>query len=166
MLHRQSEAACGLGRDWAEDHGFLGASRAEIYAGSRFVDRTIPARLYNARVDWQELVRKELDTAKAARGRGNEGMARVCARRAAGWAVKAYLAEKGTDLNSPSVLLQMRHLQKDADLGPNIQKILKHLLIPKQKDTLESDSYFPPNIDLLAEAQQLIRALFPSFKLD
>jgi hypothetical protein len=35
------------------------------------------------------------------------------------------------------------------------------MLVAKQKDDLESDSYFPLDVDLVAEAKLLISKLFP-----
>ncbi|MEX1143576.1 MAG: hypothetical protein WEC16_01955 [Anaerolineales bacterium] len=112
-------------------------------------------------MEWRERVEGELETADAARARGNEGMARVCARRAAGWAAEAYLQERGQGLSSPSVLEQMRHLVKVGDLQPELMGKVEHLLTPKRKDAEGGDSYFPLDVDLVAEARGLIAALFP-----
>lgn len=111
-------------------------------------------------MDWRERVQEALATAEAARTRGNEGMARVCARRAAGWTVEAYLATQGIDLQTSSVLEQMRYLLKAENLQPELRPILEHLLTPKQKDDMETDSYFPLDVDLVAEARQLMEILF------
>jgi hypothetical protein len=110
-------------------------------------------------MDWKERVVRELATAEAARSRGNEGMARVCARRAAGWAAEAWLQARGAAINDPSVLVQLRRLAKQPGLSPRLHEIIGHLVMPKIKDDLESDSYFPENIDLLAEARELVDAL-------
>lgn len=88
-------------------------------------------------------------------------MARVCARRAAGWAAEAYLAMRGVDLQTTSVLEQMRGLSRQGGLDARAKEILGHLLMPKKKDELESDSYFPLDVDLVAEARELLRLLFP-----
>jgi hypothetical protein len=116
---------------------------------------------YNARMSWQERVARELEIADAARARGNEGMARVCARRAAGWAAEAYLERHGVALASPSVLEQMRRLIEVGGLQPDLNVKLEHLLTPKQKGEEGAESYFPPEIDLVTEARELISALFP-----
>lgn len=110
---------------------------------------------------WQERVERELERADAARSRGNEGMARVCARRAAGWAAEAYLEQHGEALASPSVLEQMRRLIQVGGLQPDLNMKLEHLLTPKHKGEEGADSYFRPDIDLVAEARELISALFP-----
>lgn len=104
---------------------------------------------------------RELETADAARARSNEGMARVCARRAAGWAAEAYLQQRGQSLSSPSVLEQMRHLVKVGELQPELNDKVERLLTPKQRDAQGGDSFFPLEVDLVAEARGLIAALFP-----
>jgi hypothetical protein len=112
-------------------------------------------------VDWKEAIEGELAQAAAARQRGNEGMARVCARRAAGWAIQVYLGKRGIDLHTTSVLEHFRYLQADQGTAPELQPLLAHLIQPKLRPNIEEDSYFPVGIDLLADANQLIVALFP-----
>ncbi len=115
-----------------------------------------------ASVEWLERVQRELQIAEAARARDNEGMARVCARRAAGWAVEAYLRQQGVELKTSSVLEMMRHLKKYQSLAPEMREILEHMLLPKQKPDLESESFSQPGVDLVAEARRLIGLLFPN----
>lgn len=113
----------------------------------------------NLYVEGYRDVEQALEQAASARARGNEGMARVCARRAAGWAAEAYLQAHGAGIADPSVLVQLRQLAKQPGLSPRLHEIIGHLVMPKLKDDLESDSYFPADIDLLAEARELIDAL-------
>jgi HEPN domain-containing protein len=112
-------------------------------------------------MDWRKRVEDALATAEAARARGNEGMARVCARRAAGWTVQAYLERKGVDLQTTSVIKHIQYLLAQEFLNSHDRTILQHMLVAKQKGDLESDSYFPLDFDLVAEARQLVTALFP-----
>lgn len=86
-------------------------------------------------------------------------MARVCARRAAGWTAEAYLLARGKGISDPSVLVQLRQFGKQPGLTPRMTEIISHLVMPKVKDDLESDSYFPENIDLVAEARELIEGI-------
>jgi hypothetical protein len=88
-------------------------------------------------------------------------MARVCARRAAGWAAGAYLRQRGQALSSSSVLEQMRHLVKVGELQPKLIGNVEHLLTPKQKDAGGGDAYFPLDVDLISEARELVAALSP-----
>jgi hypothetical protein len=112
-------------------------------------------------MEWPERVQRELLAAEAARANGNEGMARVCARRAAGWTVQAFLGTQGIDLGTPDVLKHFRYLLNDRNLPPEARPILEHLLQPKIKDDPEQDSRWPLEIDLVSEARQLFSLLFP-----
>jgi hypothetical protein len=111
-------------------------------------------------MDWKQAIPEELAKAEAARQRGNEGMARVCARRAAGWAIQAYLGQQGVDLNTTSVLEHFRYMQINA-AHPELLPLLEHLLQPKLRPKIEEDSFFPEGLDLLADAHQVIAILFP-----
>jgi hypothetical protein len=113
-------------------------------------------------MEWNIAIEQELARAEGARQRGNEGMARVCARRAAGWAVQAYLGQRGVDLNTTSVLEHFRYMQQDGASATELQPLLEHLLQPKLRPNLAEDSYFPDEIDLLADAKKLIALLFPA----
>jgi hypothetical protein len=55
----------------------------------------------------------------------------------------------------------MQYLLAQEPLASQNRTVLEHMLVPKQKGDLESDSYFPLDVDLVAEARQLITALFP-----
>lgn len=112
---------------------------------------------------WRQRVERELTRARAARTKGNEGRGRVCARRAAGWAVEAYLQLRGLRLATPSLLDQMRYLLTLPGITPRQIEILQHLLTVKQKGDLDADSFFPLDVDLIAEAQELIAGLFPDY---
>lgn len=112
--------------------------------------------------EWRRKVDEALQMADAAKARGNEGMARVCARRAAGWTVQAYLEKQGIDLQTTSVIKHMQYLLTLDSQSPQNRKILEHMLVAKQKDDLESDSYFPLDVDLIGEARRLISDLFPN----
>jgi hypothetical protein len=116
-------------------------------------------------VHWLEQVQLELDTADAARSRGNEGMARVCARRAAGWTLKAYLGEQGVDLNTNSVLDHFRHMVKKGEHS-ELMPIFEHMLKAKEKPDPTAESVWPVEIDLVAEARQLFKVLFPNLQLN
>lgn len=115
-------------------------------------------------MEWQERVQGELRTADAARANGNEGMARVCARRAAGWTVQAFLNGQGIDLGTPDVIKHFRYLLKDEKLPVELRTVLEHLVQPKIKDDPEKDSRWPIEIDLLADARLLITLLFPTLE--
>jgi hypothetical protein len=119
-----------------------------------------------ASMQWLERVQRELHTAEAARAGGNEGMSRVCARRAAGWTVQAFLSGKGIDLGTPDVLKHFRYLLNDENLPTEARPLLEHLLQPKIKDDPEQESRWPLGIDLISETRQLVALLFPAIELN
>lgn len=88
-----------------------------------------------------------------ARAEGNEGRARVCARRAAGWAIREKLASEGVNLDTPSAFDYIKYLHQNGDNSPHLTTILEHLQQKVVKDSVEEDSYWPlPEVDLLGEA--------------
>src|SRR6185503_15612524 len=65
----------------------------------------LPRRIYNLiLMDWQAKLQAEFDRAEQARANRNEGQARVCARRAAGIAIREYFTRKGTAAPSASAV--------------------------------------------------------------
>lgn len=117
-------------------------------------------------MEWLERVQRELHTAETARAGGNEGKARVCARRAAGWTVQAFLAGQGINIGTPDVLKHFAYLLNDRNLPSETRLILEHLVQPKIKDDPEQDSRWPLDIDLIAQAWQLLSLLFPAIELN
>ena len=104
--------------------------------------------------EWQFKLEKELETANAARLRGNEGMARVCARRAAGMAVGEYLTRQGYEVHTPSVIARLRFLLTLPELSSETRQVAEHFLIH-----LDEDHMMPIDADLVAEARWLAYAL-------
>ena len=101
-------------------------------------------------------ITNELRNAYNAEDEGKHGLARVCARRAAGWAIQYYLFNNGIDLQSSSVLDQIKYFKLKRDNSPEIQIILEHLLVKVSRDSIEQDSYWPlPDVDLVKEAHFL-----------
>jgi hypothetical protein len=100
-------------------------------------------------------IQREFERAEQARARGNEGQARVCARRAAGIAARDYLARRGEEVRTPSAYDLLNLLKEDMNLSPHLREIAKHL-------TLRVDEEFklPSNIDLVAEARKFCEELF------
>lgn len=110
---------------------------------------------------WRERINRELAMAETARAKGNEGMARVCARRAAGWTLQAYLKQRGIDLKSPSALDHFACALKLEGLSPAVKEILEHMRQAKVPDEAGGESSWPQNLDLTADARQLLSELFP-----
>jgi HEPN domain-containing protein len=97
---------------------------------------------------------RELQNAARAREGGNEGRARVCARRAAAIAVRAYLVSRGKRARSASALDLLQQLRDQEPLAPDLLTIVEHL-------TLRVDQNFslPEHIDLVADARLLCNRL-------
>ena len=113
--------------------------------------------------DWPSKIHAELETGKRAQEEGNEGMARVCARRAAGWAASAFLEEKGVELPAKSGYEKLLFLMDSELVSQGSGKHLEALTRSLEKDDSKSESYWPLDINLLEEAEQVIEALLPNF---
>ncbi len=106
------------------------------------------------KIDWKNSTRKELTLAKQARIAGNEGRARVCARRAAGHIAGEYFQRNGIYLQTVSALQRIRHLESSADIAPTEREILQHFLIHTT-----TDHQLPIDADLIADVHLLAKHL-------
>ena len=100
--------------------------------------------------DFKSQLQKEFDKAQQARVNRNEGQARVCARRAAGIAIREYLTRKGTLVPSMSAYDLLNLLKEDALLPPDLQRIVDHLTV-----RVTEEFQLPFEADLLAESRVL-----------
>ena len=112
-------------------------------------------------MDWQSKVKTEFDKAEQARALGNEGQARVCARRAAGIAAREYFARLGEPIRTSSAYDLLHLLADDARLSSETRQSAGYL-------TLRVDEEFklPVNVDLIDEANRLVNALAAPSRLD
>lgn len=99
-------------------------------------------------MDWQTRMNAEFENAEQARARGNEGQARVCARRAAGIAVREYLLRRGVRPPSVSAYDLLNQLKGDPGLSPALKQIADHLTL-----RVTEEFKLPVNADLIAEAR-------------
>jgi hypothetical protein len=99
-------------------------------------------------------VREELLLAKQSRLEGNEGRARVCARRAAGAAVKMYLSRKGFLSGSESVVQSLIVFSDRVDLPSRVQVAVDWLV-----QRVDQNYNLPPDIDLINEANVVLKYL-------
>lgn len=113
--------------------------------------------------DWETKIRTELESAEAARERGNEGMARVSARRAAGWTAKAFLEDQGIRLDTKSSFQQLLFLKESSLLSKESKASLEILTSSPGKDDPEGESNWPADADLIDEARKLTHALLPNY---
>lgn len=95
-------------------------------------------------------IESELERATQARARGNEGQARVCARRAAGIAIREYLTRRGIRPPSRSALDLLDLLKEDALLPPDLKLLADHLTL-----RVTEEFKLPVEADLIAEARLL-----------
>jgi hypothetical protein len=103
---------------------------------------------------WKDTFEAEIQQAETARAAGNEGMARVCARRAAGAAAGEYLQRRGIDLRTPSAYDRLRFLSELSGVSPRAAQAAARLL------TRVTPEYtLPVEADLIAEARQLRQEL-------
>lgn len=92
----------------------------------------------------------EFERAAQARAKNNEGQARVCARRAAGIAIREHLTRKGMRPPSSSAYDLLNLLKEDALLPPDLKLAATHLTL-----RVTEEFKLPVQADLVAEARQL-----------
>ena len=98
----------------------------------------------------QTQIQIEFDRANQARAKGNEGQARVCARRAAGIAIRDYLTRRGTHISSTSAYDLLNLLKEDTLLPPDLKLVADHLTL-----RVTEEFKLPVEADLIAEARVL-----------
>jgi hypothetical protein len=100
------------------------------------------------------LIDKEIRRAEAARAEGNEGRARVCARRAVGVALREAMRRVGAT-HIPASALDLLHETKNLpDLSDRSRQAVERLV---QK--VDEGFNLPLNVDLIAEARIVIAEL-------
>ena len=104
--------------------------------------------------NWKERVQTELNQAVTARASGNEGMARVCARRAVGILLGEYLSRRGITNIGPSATDRIRVFLNLPDISPAFREMLNHFILH-----VSPDRSLPGNFDLIAESEWLVANL-------
>lgn len=100
--------------------------------------------------DLQTQLEAEFERAAQARAKNNEGQARVCARRAAGIAIRDYLTRKGIRVPSASAYDLLNLLKDVSILPPDLKLIADHLTV-----RVTEEFKLPVKADLIAEARLL-----------
>jgi len=98
--------------------------------------------------NWQSEIQAEFDKAMQAQQRGNEGQARVCARRAAGIAIREYLARRRIRPPSASAYDLLNLIKDDPLLPPKLKLIADHLTM-----RVTEEFKLPLKVDLVEEAK-------------
>jgi hypothetical protein len=101
-----------------------------------------------------EQIEVEFAHAEAARQDGFEGRARVCARRAAGIAIRAYARQHGLNLPFASGYGLLTSLDDISGIPDEARQSARYLT-----ERVDTDFNLPAEIDLIAEARRLVNAL-------
>ena len=109
--------------------------------------------------DWKTQLELEFERAADARARGNEGQARVCARRAAGIAIREYFARRGQSVRTPSAYDLLQLLADEPDLSPELKQAAAYLTL-----RVTEEFKLPIDVDLLNEARKLSEGLLSGTK--
>ena len=96
--------------------------------------------------DLRAEIQVEIERAEAARTRGNEGQARVCARRAAGIAAREYLTRRGEKIRTPSAYDLLKILAEEQSLSGELRQSARYLTL-----RVNEEFKLPVNVDLIAE---------------
>jgi hypothetical protein len=96
----------------------------------------------------------ELQNAERARLAGNEGRARVCARRAAGIAARNFLARHALRLRDHSAYTALQVLAEYPGLAPDLRIATRHLVT-----RVTEEFTLPVDADLIDDARKLIGGL-------
>ena len=104
--------------------------------------------------DWRESIQIEFERAEQARARGNEGQARVCARRAAGIAAREYFTRRGEVVRTSSAYDLLNLLKDDPRLSSDLKLIADHLTL-----RVNEEFKLPVDVDLIAEARKFCDGL-------
>ncbi len=109
-------------------------------------------------------IEEELSRGEAARRQGLEGRARVCARRAAGAAIREYLELSSLPMPATSAYDLLRYFQlmlssestlsQESPLSGQMRQVVEHLLAQ-----VDESFALPGQVDLLSEARWLAQAL-------
>ena len=103
---------------------------------------------------WEIAYQGEIELAEQARSSGNEGMARVCARRAAGIIIGEYFARSGIQERNRNAYERIAQLRGTPGIPKDVQEIVDHLL-----QRVNSDHNLPFEADLILETRQLAEKL-------
>jgi len=97
---------------------------------------------------------REFERAEQARARGNEGQARVCARRAAGIAAREYFTRRGEGFRTSSAYDLLNLLKNEPHLSSDLKLIADHLTL-----RVNEEFKLPVNVDLILEARRFCEEL-------
>jgi hypothetical protein len=103
---------------------------------------------------WLITYRNEIAMAENSRAKGNEGRARVCARRAAGAVLGEYFRRANITDPGPSAYARLKSLVDNTEIPEKLRQVSSHFLIK-----IDYDHNLPIQADLIAEAKWLAKKL-------
>lgn len=106
--------------------------------------------------NWKNDLLKEFERAAEARARRNEGQARVCARRAAGIALREHLRRKGQAIYNQNAYELLKNWMDFPDTPADLRQIGVYLTL-----RVNEEFDLPVAVDLVAEARMLCERLLP-----
>jgi len=109
--------------------------------------------------NWKEKIQIEFNRAETARADGNEGQARVCARRAAGIAIREYYTRRGQAIRTPSAYDLLHRLIEEPHLSPDLKQAAVYLTV-----RVTEEFKLPIDVDLIGVARQLCDRLLAETK--
>ncbi len=109
-------------------------------------------------MDWKTQLKNELEMAADARAVKNEGKARVCARRAAGVAIREYLTRRGIKPPSVSAYDLLKVLEEMDDTPADLRQASTYLRL-----RVTEEFRLPVDVDLVAEAKKICSVLLPEW---
>ena len=105
-------------------------------------------------MNWQEQIEQELGQAASGLREKNDGLARVCARRAVGLAVQAWIERSGVRTWPADVMNQLRKIQQQEAFPLEMREAAQRLLTKiTQRDQA------PLSTDPIADARLILKHL-------
>ncbi|MCX6066675.1 MAG: hypothetical protein NT121_13110 [Chloroflexi bacterium] len=107
-------------------------------------------------MDWKIKFDDELQTAADARAHGNQGQARVCARRAAGIVIREYYQRREISVRTSSAYDLLMGFLEIPDLPAAARQAVEYLTL-----RVTEEFKLPVAVDLVMEARNLAESLLP-----
>jgi len=108
--------------------------------------------------NWKTELNEEFKMAQEALDAKNQGKMRVCARRAAGIAIREYLIQRGVTPPSVSAYDLLNFLDEMDDTPADLRQASAYLRM-----RVTEEFRLPVDVDLLAEAKKICAALTPDW---
>jgi len=121
-----------------------------LYPANLMWSRNGKIFIMNQAIKWKREYGHEIEQAISARKAGNEGMARVCARRAAGIIIGEYLTRCGYSNLTNSAIDRLSIFISIPDVDKHYQDIAHHFLLK-----VNPDNNLPDVVDLISDAKWL-----------